>query len=164
MTGILTVKQPIFFKKTIHHQRTKMSPIHSQDSLIRDRIAQGWTAMLFCLMCNQINILQRDAVLNNFSDWAPETGMKGIYFLSGIFTIHIIMPLLVRSFDGAFFRKVAVVCAVILGLFPLVHQVVHAFMATRPLTWVYVFEFVHHGIALWVLVQSVKWMRSSASR
>jgi hypothetical protein len=136
-----------------------MPHFHSQDSLIRDRIAQGWTAMLFCLICNQLNVLQRDAVFNNFTGWAIEPNIKGIYFLSGIFTMHIVMPLLVRNFDGFLFRKVAVACAVVLGVFPLAHQIIHAFTETRPLTLIYIFEFVHHAIALWVLVQSVKWMR-----
>ncbi len=141
-----------------------MTPSHSEDSLIRDRIAQGWTAMLFCLICNQLNVLQRDAVLNDFSGWVVEPNLKGIYFLSGIFTLHILMPLLIRNFDGALFRKIAVGCALVLGVFPLIHQIIHAFTETRPLTLIYVFEFVHHAVALWVLVQSVKWMRLRSAR
>jgi hypothetical protein len=136
-----------------------MSLAHSQDNLIRDRIAQGWTAMLFCLICNQMNALQKDAVINNFSEWATEPGIKGIYILSGIFIIHILMPLFIRSFDGVFFRKIAVACALLLGVVPLAHQIVHAFLETRPPSWILIFEFVHHAVALWVLVQSVKWMR-----
>jgi hypothetical protein len=136
-----------------------MSLANSQDHLVRDRMAQGWTAMLFCLICNQLNVLQRDAVLNNFSEWAVELGIKGIYFLSVIFTIHILMPLFIRSFDSTLFRKIAVACALILGVAPLAHQILHAFLETRPPSFILVFEFVHHAIALWVLVQSVKWMR-----
>jgi hypothetical protein len=140
-----------------------MSLDHSEDGQIRDRIAQGWTAMLFCLICNQLNALQRDAVLNDFTQWAAEPGTRGIYVLSGIFTIHILMPLFIRSFEGRVFRKIAVACALLLGVVPLVHQIIHAFLSTRPPSWILIFEFVHHAVALWVLMQSVRWMRLRTS-
>ena len=130
---------------------------------LRSRIAQGWTALLFCVLSGFLVDLIKSAVHNDFSKWANDPGPVGLGLVSVVIGIYIVMPMLVRSVQAPWFRWLLVAVTAFFGLFFVAHQVAHALTGTRPFDVVHLFDFAHHALVLWVLVLTSRWARLAPS-
>jgi hypothetical protein len=129
---------------------------------LRSRIAQGWTAMFFCVMCGFLVDLIKSAVNNDFSKWVNDPGPVGMKIVSVVMVIYIIMPVLVRSVGAAWFRWTLVGLTVFFGLFFVAHQVAHALTNSRPFDIIHAFDFAHHGLVIWMVTLTARWARQAA--
>lgn len=130
--------------------------MHHDDTLPA-RIAQGWLAMTASLAAMFLMALVRDAVGNDFSRWAGDPGPIGLRVVSVLLALYVAMPMLVRHVDARWFRWLAAGLAGFCGLFILAHQVAHALTASRPFDVIHAFDFLHHALALWVIVLTTRW-------
>jgi hypothetical protein len=124
---------------------------------LRSRIAQGWTAMLFCFICIFISDLVKSAITNDFSKWANDPGPVGLKVVCIAFTVYILTPMMVRNVRARAYRWVATGQAALLGFFILAHQLAHALSNSRPFDITHIFDFAHHGLAVWVVILSARW-------
>lgn len=129
------------------------------DDELRSRIAQGWTAMFFCVMCGFVVDLIKSAVYNDFGKWANDPGPVGLNMVSVVMVIYIVMPMLVRSIGATWFRWTLVGLTVFFGLFFVAHQVAHALTNSRPFDIVHAFDFAHHGLVVWMVLLTSRWAR-----
>lgn len=132
------------------------------DNALPARIAQGWLAMASSLGAMFLMALVRDAVGNDFSRWAADPGPMGLGVVSVLLALYVAMPMLVRHVDARWFRWLAVALAGFCGLFIVAHQLAHALTASRPFDVIHVFDFLHHALALWVVVLTTRWAQQEA--
>lgn len=137
-----------------------MQPTDTYDAL-RSRIAQGWTAMFFCVMCGFLNDLVLSAATNDFAKWESDPGTFGLRIISVVMTIYIFMPMLVRTLSAAWFRWLCLVATIFFGLFFVAHQVAHALTNTRPFNIIHIFDFAHHVLVIWVAILTTRWARQA---
>jgi surface polysaccharide O-acyltransferase-like enzyme len=126
---------------------------------LKNRIALGWIAMLFCVVGGFMMDLIKSAVSNDFSKWSSDPGPVGMQIVSTVIVIYIVMPLLVRSVTAGWFRWTLVGLTVFFALFFVAHQVAHALSGTRPFDIVHAFDFAHHAVAIWQIVLTARWAR-----
>jgi hypothetical protein len=127
---------------------------------LKNRIALGWIAMLFCVVGGFMVDLIKSAVYNDFSKWSSDPGPVGMQIISTVIVIYIVMPLVVRNVSAVWFRWTLVGLTVFFALFFLAHQVAHALSGTRPFDIVHAFDFAHHAIAIWQIVLTARWARA----
>ncbi len=129
---------------------------------LRSRIAQGWTAMFFCVMCGFLVDLIKSAIYNDFGKWINDPGPVGMKMISIVMVIYIVMPMLVRSVGATWFRWTLVGLTVFFGLFFVAHQVAHALTNSRPFDIIHAFDFAHHGLVIWMVVLTARWARQAS--
>jgi len=129
---------------------------------LRSRIAQGWTAMFFMVICGFLSDLIKSAVTADFTKWDRDPGPIGLNIVSCVMAIYIFMPVLIRAVKAQWFRWLVVTLTVFFSLFFVAHQVAHALSGTRPFDIVHVFDFGHHILGIWVTVLAVRWAREEA--
>jgi hypothetical protein len=132
-----------------------------QYSNLRSRIAIAWAAMFFTFVTLFVFTLVQDAIVNDFTRWAADPGPVAFRRVTVLAVVYIVMPVLVSQLEARWFRWLAVAVAAFIGLFVLAHQVGHALTQSRPFDLLHVFDFLHHALALWVVVLSVRWAREA---
>jgi hypothetical protein len=131
----------------------------SNEHELRQRLAQGWTAMTFCAIAGFLMDLVKSAVYNDFTKWANDPGPIGLNIVSTVVAIYIFMPVLIRTVSATWFRWTLMGLTAFFGLFFLAHQIAHAMTNSRPFDIIHIFDFCHHLLAIWMVVLASRWAR-----
>ena len=136
-----------------------------KDANLRNQIALGWVLMLLVLtLTTAIMIIQSSFMDNNFRDLKIDPGPRSLSFLVFVFGIYVVMPIyvyVVHSFRVPAMRWVAVAFSVLILLFFLLHHTAHWVHGERTSLSSHVMDVLHHIVAIWVLVNSIRWSRAA---
>jgi hypothetical protein len=130
------------------------------------QIAIGWVAMLVVLTLT-IGIMISESIYqdNNFKAMKEDPGPQMLRVLFFLFWIYTLMPIVVCVAENStrrFWRWAAVVVAGLFFFFFFLHHMGHWYWGDRPSFATHVPDLMHHGLAAWVFLTSLKWARQPA--
>jgi hypothetical protein len=145
----------------------KSEPTLREESL-RTQIALGWITILAVLCWIFAIMICESAMSNtNFRDLLRDPGVQGISSLVFIGAFYGLMPLYVNLVSGLrprIFRWIAVAAAGLCLIFWILHHLSHVHAFTRRTFTSNVLDLTLHALALWVLINSIKWANIPAVR
>lgn len=87
--------------------------------------AQCWTTQLLLLLSFIVLALLDAAVRDDFTSFLFDPGTPGWRFLCGLVPVYALMPVLVRTCEGRWFRWLNTALSGLTLLFPISHQIRH---------------------------------------
>lgn len=134
---------------------------HQEESL-RNQIALGWTMQLLTvtimLLFSTIESILMD---NNFATLRLDPG-QSIKWMVYLIALYALMPIYVHLIHGLRMRigRWAEVGLAVVGfIYFLLHHLSHWEIGQRPDFSSHVIDLTFHAIAIWVIVNSVRWAR-----
>ena len=129
---------------------------------LRNQIALGWTLKLLIvtimLLFSTIESILMD---NNFATLRMDPG-QSIKWMVYLIAFYALMPVYVHLIHGLrtrIGRWVAVGLAAVGFIYFLLHHLAHWQIGQRPDLSSHVLDLTFHAIAIWVIVNSVRWAR-----
>jgi hypothetical protein len=138
-----------------------------QQESLRSQIALGWVMQLIVLTI-MLQFMTVESILmdNNFRSLRFDPGREGLKMIVYLIALYALMPVYVHLVHGMkprVYKWIAVGLAVLGFLFFLLHHLAHWTYGQRPDFSSHVLDLVLHLIGLWVIVNSVRWARSSSA-
>jgi hypothetical protein len=134
-----------------------------EEESLRGHIALGWVINLLLvtisLLFNTIDSILMD---DSFRSLRVDPGTSGLTTLTYILALYALMPIYVHLVHGLrirLFRWLAVAMAGLGFVYFLLHHLAHWRVGQRPDLTSSVFDLALHAVALWVIVNSIKWAK-----
>ena len=134
-----------------------------EEESLRGRIALGWVLLLL-LVTIMLEFMTMSSILanDNFKLLRMDPGAQGLVMLVWVLGLFGVMPIYVHWVHGMrsrIPRWIAVVMGVLTFLYFLLHHLAHWAAGQRPDLTSHVFDLVFHLVALWVIVNSIRWAK-----
>lgn len=137
--------------------------MQSQEESLRHQIALGWVLELLVVLLMLLFMVYDSVFMNNnFRALFRDPGTMGIKMLTYVLGFYALMPVFVHLVHGLRTRigRWFAAGAATLGFFYfLLHHLGHMQFGDRPNFTSHVFDLILHAIALWVIINSVKWAK-----
>jgi hypothetical protein len=127
------------------------------------QISIGWVTMLALLAIMVVlSILESIYMKNDFGNLWADPGPKGIKSMVFVVAVYALMPVYVsitepRGSRG--YAYLAVAFAFIALFFFVMHHIAHWYYGQRNDLSSHVLDVTHHIVAIWVIINSLKWAR-----
>jgi hypothetical protein len=110
-------------------------------------------------VANIVLDMARCSVQGECAVWTKHLGMIGVSMVTVIMGLYAVMPLLIRTFSHPVFKVAVSAITVFITLFYIAHELTHLRAGDKPFGVFHTLDIIHHGIAIWMIVVSVMWVR-----
>jgi hypothetical protein len=134
-----------------------------QENFLRTNISIGWIAMLAVVLIMLVNMIYVSIFADDgFKALHRDPSPRGMNSLQIILASYAMMPVIVAiigSMSKRAFRWIPAVYAILILLYFVLHHVGHTYVGERPSFSSHILDLVHHILAIWVIVNSIKWAK-----
>nr|VFK17271.1 MAG: hypothetical protein BECKLFY1418C_GA0070996_10306 [Candidatus Kentron sp. LFY] len=124
----------------------------------RSSLVQGWTGMLLLELAMLIIGFAGYAITGDFSPLAIDPGRQGLWMLSTMFCINVLVQMFVRIVDTGPFRWFIFGLTLVYTLFFIAHQLDHLLRGER-LDVNMLFDMTHHVVGIVTIWCAYRWAR-----
>lgn len=134
-----------------------------REESLRNQIAIGWIGMLLVVVLMLVSMTIAGVYDNDgFKALHQDPGTDGLQMLQFMLGSYALMPVVVSLLGMVPMRAVrwlAVVYAILIMFYFTLHHASHAVHGERPTTSSHMLDIAHHALALWVVINSIRWAR-----
>ena len=120
-------------------------------------ISQAWVGMAIILIMMQITDLVEAGMKNDYSEFTHHLKMKGLWILSIMAIINVIIQNLVKISDYPVVRWVVLIVSILYTLFHVIHQLVHLISGDK-FDIHFCFDITHHALGITAIIFAIKWI------
>lgn len=129
---------------------------------VRSIISTAWLGMALLSIMMQITDLLEAGLGQDFS-FTEHLGMSGIWSISILLCINLVVQVSVQTFEGKGFRWGIFIVTIVYTLNMIVHQVTHIMGGDR-FDIHFVFDTLHHVLGIWAIIYAYKWARMELNK
>ncbi len=134
-----------------------------EEESLRGRIALGWVINLVLVTITLLFVTINSILMDDaFRSLRIDPGLQGLASMTYTMSFYALMPVyvhLVHGLRSRIFRWIAVAMAALGFVYFLLHHLSHLRIGQRPDFTSNVLDLTLHIVAIWVLVNSVKWAK-----
>jgi len=134
-----------------------------EEESLRGRIALGWVINLVLVTITLLFVTIESILMDDsFRSLRIDPGLQGLASMTYIMAVYGLMPVYVHLVHGLrmrLFRWIAVAMAGLAFVYFLLHHLSHWRIGQRPDFTSHVLDLTLHVVAIWVLVNSVRWAK-----
>ncbi len=118
--------------------------------------------MFLIFVCITISEFLNATVSGNLSIYTSEEGAAALKVMVMLMLLHAFVPMLVLTLDARWFRWSIAILTLLFGLLMIGHEIMHVLVAKNREFGVFdLLDFAHHGLAIWVAILAVRWVREA---
>ena len=130
----------------------------NQNLKIVTSISKAFSGMLFLLFLMMLTDITECGMKNDFTLLLKDPGIKGLYFISTMTIINVLIQVSVFSFGNILFRYSILILSILYTLFFLAHQIIHL-TAGEGIDIHFFLDITHHLLGAWAIIYSYKWTK-----
>jgi hypothetical protein len=134
-----------------------------EEESLRGRIALGWVINLVLVTIALLFVTIESILMDDaFRSLRIDPGLRGLASMTYIMSLYALMPVyvhLVHGLRSRLFRWIAVAMAGLAFVYFLLHHLSHWRIGQRPDFTSNLLDLSLHIVAIWVLVNSIKWAK-----
>ena len=149
----------LFFAKLILHQKN----MDKENCRIENVISKSFSGMLFLLFLMMLTDITECGIKNDFTLLHKDPGVKGLYFISAMTIINVLLQVTVFTIRKILFRKVVFLISILYTLFFIIHQVIHL-RSGEGIDIHFFLDLTHHILGILAIIYSYNWKNKKISK
>jgi hypothetical protein len=137
--------------------------MQSKEDILRIKISMGWLSMLAVVIVMLVCMIYASIFEGNaFKALYRDPSPTGIVSLQALLAVYALMPLFVYVIGGIRLRALRWlpgIFAILMLLYFGLHHAGHTYSGDRPTVVSHLLDVAHHLLAIWVVVNSIRWAK-----
>ena len=121
-------------------------------------ISKSFAGMLFLLFLMMLTDITGCGMKSDFTLLQKDPGVKGLYIISAMAIINVLLQVTIFVIKKAFFRKIVFLVSVCYTLFFVAHQVIHL-SSGEGIDIHFFLDLTHHILGIFAVYYSYKWAK-----